>query len=437
MSTSTSRPEPRRDAQRRSLPVWAHPNTGFAWLRMIGALTVVIDHSAPLTDPSRLSIFPNSWNLSPGYIALMGFFAMSGWQISESWRSDPSWWRFSVKRVLRLWPPLLCVALVTALIIGPLVTTLHRREYFATRDTWGYVVNNAGLYTLQHKLPGVFDNNPWPWSVNGSLWTLPMELTGYIVVLVFGVFALFRRARWATVILLLILIALDRRFGAGIGDPGDGGSFFEVPVGSMVAFLVAFGVGMALHAYRDVVPFSPQWAWILVGIQAVLHTTPFGAVVLPFMAGYGAIVLAHRWPSRLEGYDSWVYGSYGLYVWAFPVQQLLVLAGAGTQWELMASALPLSYLCGWLSWRYIEQPTLSLRACLRSRARGPGNVPGGLAEICADRQDTVLRSRQKARSSPSGLAGSDPVVQPTVTSSATSHPVRLKIRSSPVKEKIQ
>ncbi len=352
-------------------PMKAHPNTGFAWLRMIGALTVVVDHSMPLTDPSRLTIFPTSWLLSPGYIALMGFFAMSGYQISDSWHQDPSWWRFSAKRVLRLWPPLLFVVLVMALVIGPLVSTLAPGDYFSAKETWGYIVNNAGLYTLQHRLPGVFVDNPWPWSVNGSIWTLPMEFTGYLLVLAFGAFGLFRRAPWLTVVLLLALVALDRRFEASVGNPGDGGSFLQVPIGSMVAFLVAFSIGMALHAYRDCIPLSPFVAWSLVGLQIAVHTTKAGALILPFMAGYGAIVLAFHWPARLEGYDSWVFGSYGLYVWAFPVQQLLIMAGVDTLLPLIATALPLSYLCGWLSWRYIEQPTLSLRRYLQRRKPRP------------------------------------------------------------------
>ncbi len=361
----------RDDRPTRATPVKAHPNTGFAWLRMIGALIVVVDHSFPLTDPSRLTLFPTSWLLSPGYIALMGFFAMSGYQISDSWRQDPSWWRFSAKRVLRLWPPLLFVVLVTALVIGPLVSALSVREYFSAQGTWGYIVNNAGLYTLQHLLPGVFVDNPWPWSANGSLWTLPMEFTGYLFVLAFGALGLFRRAPWLTVVLMLALIALDRRFEANIGYPGDGGSFLQVSIGSMVAFLVAFSIGMVLHAYRDRIPLSPSVAWSLVGLQIAVHTTKVGGLSLPFMAGYGAIVLAFHWPARLEGYDSWVFGSYGLYVWAFPVQQLLVMAGADTVWLLMITALPLSYLCGWLSWHYIEQPTLSLRRYLRRREPRP------------------------------------------------------------------
>lgn len=357
------------------LPPKADPNTGFAWLRMIGALIVVVDHSASLTDASRLTVFPASWNLSPGYVALMGFFAMSGYQISDSWHQDPCWWRFSAKRVLRLWPPLMLVVLVTALVIGPLVTTRPLAEYFSARATWGYIVHNAGLYTLAHRLPGVFVNNPWPWSANGAIWTLPMELTGYLLVLGFGAAGLLRRAPWLTIALMLTLIGLDRLFDASIGQPGHAGSFLEVPIGSMVSFLVAFSIGMVLHAYRHKIVLSPWVAWSLVGLQIAVHNTRFGPGTLPFMAGYGALVLAFHWPIRVEGYDSWVFGSYGLYLWAFPVQQMLIMVGADTQWSLTVTALPLAYLCGWLSWRYVEAPTLSLRRYLPHAVTGSQATP--------------------------------------------------------------
>src|SRR5919205_1587921 len=96
---------------------YADPNIGFAWLRTIGALIVVIDHCSPLLHPERLTIFPASRGASPGYVALMGFFAMSGYQIQDSWSRDPSWWRFSARRLLRILPPVVLVVAVTALVI--------------------------------------------------------------------------------------------------------------------------------------------------------------------------------------------------------------------------------------------------------------------------------------------------------------------------------
>ncbi|WP_245733794.1 hypothetical protein [Lentzea jiangxiensis] len=67
---------------------YAKIETGFAWLRLVGAVLVVVEHSFPLIDPSRIGMFPKSWNLSPGYFALMAFFAMSGYQIADSWHRD-------------------------------------------------------------------------------------------------------------------------------------------------------------------------------------------------------------------------------------------------------------------------------------------------------------------------------------------------------------
>jgi peptidoglycan/LPS O-acetylase OafA/YrhL len=147
---------------------------------------------------------------------------------------------------------------------------------------------------------------------------------------------------------------------------------------------------MVLHAYRDRIALSPSFAWSLVGLQIAVHTTKAGALTLPFMAGYGALVLAFHWPARLEGYDSWVFGSYGLYVWAFPVQQLLIMAGADTQWSLTLTALPLTYLFGWLSWRYIEVPTLSLRRYL-PRGKPRPSVPRHHVEKLRERPDLTER----------------------------------------------
>ena len=212
---------------------------------MIGATLVIYGHSSPLVGTGEL--FPPEWALQPDEGVLMGFFALSGFQITESWRRDPHPARFAAKRVLRLWPPMLTVSFGMALVIGPLVTTLPMGEYFSAKDTWGYIVNNAGLLTLQHDLPGVFSNNPWPDAVNGSLWTLPMELlayTGLYVLLLLG--AAKHNRRWLAVIALVALVLWDRHLEHAPGAES-AGSLLSVPVESLVAFHEAtnrFGVGL-------------------------------------------------------------------------------------------------------------------------------------------------------------------------------------------------
>lgn len=355
---------------------YAKIETGFAWLRMIGAIIVVVEHSFPLVFPDRIGMFPESWNLSPGYFALMAFFAMSGYQITDSWYRDASWWRYLLKRALRIWPPLLVVVMVTAFVIGPLVTVLSQAEYWQSHETWGYVINNAGLYTLQHRLPGVFAGNPYPWSANGSIWTLPMETTGYLIVLAAGLVGALAKGRLALFPLLAVFAVLDGFGQARVGHNGDFPGIFSLPLAPLVAYMVPFVLGMLFFAYQDRIQFRPVIAYALCAVYLITTFTPplepAARFVLPLAAGYGAVTWAHHWPRRLAGYDEWVYGSYGTYIWGMPVQQLFVLAGVRDPWLLMACAVPTAYLMGLLSWRLVEKPTQQLRRYLRPPARPSG-----------------------------------------------------------------
>ncbi|WP_309235338.1 acyltransferase [Amycolatopsis sp. SID8362] len=355
--------------------IHANPNVGFAWLRMIGAITVIVDHSMPLLHPQRLTIFPASWHMSPGYIALMGFFAMSGYQIQDSWARDPSWWRFSARRLLRIMPPLVVVLLVTVFVIGPLVTTWPAHDYWTHIQTWRYLVGTTVLFYMQHDLPGVFADNPYPFSVNGAIWTLPMELLGYALVLVVGVAVLIGLPRLVLFLVLGGMVYTDTMLHATFEQHGLGGSLLVVPIGSTVSFLVPFVIGMVLHAYRDRIPLKPWVALVLFGVYLALSQTPASRYLLALSAAYGAITLAMHWPRKLEVAGPWVYGSYGTYIWGFPIQQLFILAGVRQVWLLILLAVPSAYLVGQLSWNYVEKPTQKLRRHLKTPAPVRRPVP--------------------------------------------------------------
>ena len=346
---------------------YADHNVGFAWLRMIGAITVVVDHSRPLLDSTKLTIFPASWHMSPGFVALMGFFAMSGYQIHDSWTRDPSWWRFGARRLLRILPPLVVVLSVTVFVIGPLVTTWSAHDYWTNLQTWRYLVGTTVLFLLQHQLPGVFADNPYPWSANGSLWTLPMEMLGYGIVLVAGVLIALGATRLVLFVILGVLVYADTMWQATFEFHGGGGSLISLPLGSTVMFLVPFAIGMILHSYRDRIPFRPVAALVLFVAWIAASQTFAGRYLLAVAASYGAITLARHWPKWLERSAPYAYGSYGTYIWAFPIQQLLIMAGVRQLWLLIALAVPAAYLAGQLSWLLVEQPTQRLRRHLRPR----------------------------------------------------------------------
>ncbi|MER7010532.1 acyltransferase family protein [Saccharopolyspora sp. NPDC000359] len=339
-------------------PEWfADPAHGFAWIRMIGAVLVIYGHSSPLAGTGVL--FSEDWALQPDEGVLMGFFAMSGFQITESWLRDPHPGRFAAKRILRLWPPMLTVTLAMALVIGPMVSTLPVGEYFAAHGTWGYVVNNAGLLTLKHELPGVFVDNPWPNAVNGSLWTLPMELLAYAGLFVLLLLGAGRdKYRWLAVVALVGLVIWDRHLDQTPGSES-AGSLLSVPVESLVAFLVAFAFGVVLNLYR--IPLSPLAAVAGIVVLALMPNSIAASFLMAFVVSYTVVLAGHYWPAKLTVPGVWVNGSYGVYVWGFPIQQLLAMAGVANQWLMLVCAAPLAYVAGTLSWKFVEDPTMKLR----------------------------------------------------------------------------
>ncbi|WAL65511.1 acyltransferase [Amycolatopsis cynarae] len=345
--------------------IQANPNTGFAWLRTIGALVIVVDHCIPLLGVQGVAFFPPSWFVTPGYVTLMAFFAMSGFQVQDSWLRDPSWWRYSARRLLRIVPPLVVALLITTLVIGPLITSWPAHAYFAHVQTWRYLVGTTVLFLMQHQLPGVFLGNPYPYAVNGSLWTLPMEVLAYGLVLAAGLVISFGAPRFVLFVLLGGLVWGDTVLGATEAYQGGGGSLLVVPIGSLVAFLVPFVIGMILRTYRDKIPLRPWVAVVLVVAWILATETAASRYLLAAMASYGAITLASHWPSRWARGRTLLSGSYGIYLWGFLITQLLVMAGVRQLWLLIALVVPAAFLAGQLSWRLVEEPTQRLRRYLR------------------------------------------------------------------------
>jgi peptidoglycan/LPS O-acetylase OafA/YrhL len=366
-------------AGRRALLSWrntkeyARPTAGLGWLRLICAALVIFDHSSAIAVGQGVPMLPGSWGLAPGDLALAGLFMMSGYQVSGSWDRDPSWWRFSARRLLRLLPPLLFVLMVTVFIVGPLLTSWTQTAYWSHPQTWRYLVGSSVIMLMQHNLPGVFWSNPYPWSVNGSLWTLPMEFASYGLLLVAGVVIAVGVPRVVVLIPLLGgIFVLDTLTRDAVANGGTVGSWLAIPLSSLVTFMVPFILGMVFYAWRDRIPLLRLPALALLVGWFEFRTTPIGMrYLLPVMVTYCSLVLVHHWPKRLSSDGAWIRGNYGMYLWGFLVQQLIAAAGVRNPWVLAAIAIPASYLCGVLSWTFIEKPTQRLTKYLRGAPSRP------------------------------------------------------------------
>jgi peptidoglycan/LPS O-acetylase OafA/YrhL len=109
---------------------------------------------------------------------------------------------------LRIQPLLLFVCLISFFVLGPLVTSLNKLEYFKNPATWTYFRNVFPATGIQFTLPGVFTNNIGEAGVNGSLWTLVVEERLYLLVGLFFIIKKNVRKYFTTFVVFLNLLYL-------------------------------------------------------------------------------------------------------------------------------------------------------------------------------------------------------------------------------------
>ena len=355
-------------------------DNNFDFLRFFLASLVIFSHSFAMLYSGFASYDPllhwTHGQAAFGGIAVDGFFLISGFLITKSWLRSKTARDYFEKRALRILPALVIVLLVTVLVFGPLATTMPLGAYFRSPHTWSYLgfMGTINLHRTD-RLPGVFARNPLEWRVNGSLWTIRLEIICYLMVAALGSLRLYRRPR----IVLLLTAASLVFFGAGhrlvgIGEFADS---FRV--------VVFFLVGMTFYLYRDIVPHSR--ILLLASLAGLILTTLFGVLnfVLPILGAYCLFYMAFSPGLGLSRFAKPGDFSYGLYLYAFPVQQLLVshfrpVWNAGT---LTLAAFIAAGLCAVLSWNLVEKPFLKKkpRSTTPPEAQAPAPVLAGVEYI--------------------------------------------------------
>lgn len=347
-------------------------DNNFDFLRFVAASAVVLGHCYWLlgsgeVEPVRLL----TGSLDTADIAVNLFFVMSGFLIAASWHNSRNALDFAVKRALRIFPALIASVLLTVLIVGPLSTGLPLREYLFHGQTLRYLANMA-LVTEFH-LPGVFTANPFPHTVNGSVWTLPYETLMYVSLMALGLLNLFGRVAVVGLVLTLMLVHFE--VAPALGMDSD-------ILSKTTRLGMFFFSGAALYLYRRHIPWNGGIALALLaltGLTAGTERWPFVHVLtLPYLTIY----LAHARLGRLSRFGKYGDFSYGIYIYSFPLQQLLVywLGATVPIGVFMLLSLTLAIALAALSWHLLESPALRLKRWLQGRrvessAGGVGTLP--------------------------------------------------------------
>jgi peptidoglycan/LPS O-acetylase OafA/YrhL len=344
----------------------AHHNN-FDFLRFVAASLVLVSHSYPLLGRSDEPFGAFLGYESGGGIAVAIFFAISGYLVTGSFLRSRSIGDYIKKRSLRLLPALCLVVVLSALVLGPILSTLSVRDYVLHPQTRDYL-RNCLLYIGYH-LPGVFAENPYPHAVNGSLWTLPVEGVMYLLVLVFG---------WRKSLNPLALAAAIAGLGVfqfllidylGLSN-AVWGNLFLVP--ASVKLGLFFLSGAFLYVMRERIAMRNPIAWaMLAALLGTVHT-PIGPFVfqctLPYLTIWAAFANV-QWINRFGRYGDF---SYGIYLFAFPVQQSLVhMFGIMSVPVFAGLAFAVTLFLAAASWHCVEKPALAWKTRRFRLARSP------------------------------------------------------------------
>lgn len=149
--------------------------------RFIAAMLVIMSHSFPLTQGNIqkewLYVLANG-QLTLGALSVATFFLCGGYLSARDVSKYTSVMQYVSARLKRLLPSLWFV-IIACILLGGFIKTLTPAEYFTNAATYRYLLD--GVMILQHDLLGVFENAVYLSTVNGSLWTLPVELACNII----------------------------------------------------------------------------------------------------------------------------------------------------------------------------------------------------------------------------------------------------------------
>jgi peptidoglycan/LPS O-acetylase OafA/YrhL len=337
--------------------------SGFDYMRLSLAASVVTMHTVIVSYGQLTEIA--MWHSplrSALRLILPMFFALSGFLVAGSLERCRTIGMFLGLRVIRIFPALTVEVVMSALVLGPIFTTLPLRQYFAGHEFHVYFLNVLG--DIHYNLPGVFATNPFPRRINGQLWTVPFELYCYATLTVLALLGAVKR-RWITPlggVLLTIAYLVREHFQAGGIIPMVSGPL------PGVMLVVCFIFGVSLFLYREKVVYSRVGAVAALLVSAVLvGYTPYGEYVAPAVIAYLTVALGLTNPRRLTVVQGADY-SYGLFLYGYPIQQTIAALGPWTHhWYLNAiGTLSIGTVVAAMSWHWVEKPASRLRHPLKA-----------------------------------------------------------------------
>ena len=343
-----------------------HRLNNFDFLRFVFASLVLFYHSFPLL----LGVGHRHPYFGEGFATLAGgssvdfFFVISGFLVSASWMRTPRFRPYITKRVLRIYPAFILAMVFCAFAAGPLGTDsvpLYWHHFKIPKALFYLFLLPADVVGPDMAL--MFTHQPFPQVIDGSCWTLRCEFTMYLLVALLGAVGLYRLRQGKGMLLVFGLfyclyagaqISGHSLFSAKpipwIGNPND-----------WLRLSIFFLSGMTFYHYRSYLPVSRKlFAVSIAALMAASFKPQWFSALMPVFGTYTLFFIALSPVIKLHNFARYGDFSYGMYLYAFPIQQLLIryFAPELNPYLLTLAGFPLSLLCAAISWHCVEKPSL-------------------------------------------------------------------------------
>ena len=338
----------------------------FDFLRLLFASFVVITHSYPLSGEVECDwlcqITNNQLGLS--YLGVKGFFILSGYLIFQSFARSTNVYNYYWKRFLRLFPGLIVILVLTC-ISAIFIYDGSLQDFINNSKFQDYFINNLLLYSPKYTMNGIFLNNPYPSAINGNFWTLSYEFTMYILIsLLFFIKNNSIAIKLVVIVSFLLLLTGNVFYFEEMNIYHYG----KISAGHLMDLGFYFMSGSAMAAFQiEKIKFKNS---ILLALT-ILTTISFSFDVFvdfkyfilpPFVVLFGLMNTPVINNLTVKIGDL----SYGIYIFGFPIQQMIQHFFGLNSINLMWTSLIFSIILAYLSWHLIEVKALRLKklACL-------------------------------------------------------------------------
>lgn len=323
----------------------------FDFIRYFFTISIFIGHFYELANINK------TWFIS-GATGVKAFFIISGFLIFYSHIQKQNIKYYIKKRIRRILPPYILV-IILCVLAGIFLTELSFKNYISSKETYKYLIANLSfLNFIQPNLPGVFESNPIS-AVNGSLWTMKVEVMFYTSVPLIFLFMKKINKIWILLSIFIFTISYEYYFTM-LYEQTNNNIYLLIrkQIGSQ---LIYFYSGTFILLYFDkFIKYLKCFFLIAVIIYFYQNYNILFSIFEPLALATILIGIAYnlKYLNFLRKYDNI---SYGMYLYHYPIIQTIIYYDIQNLNIYLAFFLAfiLTILVSILSWKFVEKPIIN------------------------------------------------------------------------------